>query len=94
MYWREPSEGPGLPWRDWSISPCEDRLRAGTAQPGEEELQGDLISVWKCLKGGCGDDRARLFSVVPSDRTRDSGHKLKHRKVSEQQETFEVVVLL
>lgn len=55
------------------------------------ELQGDLTSVCKYLKGGCGD--GRLFSVVPSDRTRGSGHRLKHRKVSEQLETLDVVLL-
>lgn len=91
MYWREPSEGP---WRDWSISHCENRLRAGTVQPGEEEVQGDLTSVCKYWKGGCGDGRARLLPVVPSDRTRGCGHKLKHRRVSEQQETLDIVVLL
>jgi len=33
------------------------------------------------LKGGCKEDRARLFLVLPSDKTRGNGDKMKNRSL-------------
>ena len=38
------------------------------------------IYIYKYLKGKRKEGRARLFSVVPSARTRGNWHKLKHRE--------------
>jgi len=43
-------------------------------------LRRDLISADKYLKGGCQVDGARLFSEMPTGRTKGNGYKVEHRK--------------
>lgn len=50
----------------------EKRLRAGTVHPRKQKTQEDL----NCVQIPEGYIKMK---VVPSDRTKDNGHKLKHR---------------
>lgn len=61
----------------------EERLRElGLVSLENRKLRG--INVYKYLKERCKEDGARLFPAVSGD----DGHKLKHRRLFEHQQTF------
>lgn len=49
-------------------------------QPGEEKAYGDLINMYKYLKGRVHRGWSQTIASGTSDRTRGDGHTLKHRQ--------------
>jgi len=55
----------------------KERLRdLGPFSLEKRKLRENLVNMCKCLMEGIEDLATRLFSVVPSGRTRRNGHKL------------------
>jgi len=75
--WREPSRGAQRWLGAWSIA-LWGNLRLPSLE--ERRPRRDLINAYKYLKGRTQVDEKRLFSAVPSDRTRSNRHKLEYRK--------------
>lgn len=78
-YWREFSEGPWTRLGKWSIWHMRRWWKSWDCL-ASRRLRKIIISVYKFLMGRNDTHGARLFSFLPSDRTRGNRHKLKYRK--------------
>lgn len=84
---------PGIPW-DSSTTELVKELEQLSYEERDlgvvslEKFQGNLINIYKYLKGGCKEDRAGLFLLVSSDRIIANGHKLKQEMPYEHLEQF------
>jgi len=59
----------------------EEKLRAGTVQPGKEKAQGGFYQCIQVPEGREQRGQSQAFSsVVFSDRPRGNGHIMKHRR--------------